>query len=470
MALELGIFHNGATDLSTKTVDEMVVPDGNLQAVAESYARVQVNQVRQGVLADRLGFDYFFMTEHHFQPEGAEFSPNPLLTETAIAALTKRIRLAQGTNVTTQHHPVRIAEQAAMLDIISGGRLEFGVGRGYQPREVEVLGAALGSTTQDQERNRAFFEEAFEVILKCWTEDSFSHRGEFFSIPPRYTRWHHRQTMAYFRDGSVGRKLEQVLRVAGDDSYATSAMPISAKETTLSELQVFPKPVQKPYPQIWQPLTSPRSIQYAAQHGINGYFNASPVARLRRDLESYYAAAEQAGWPDRLGRGQFKFGWDADRRRGVITDRMIHIVGNDIGDLDRAARGVEAQWDFYGAFGFSAALSEPGEPRYPVDLKVTADLLRSKGVALHGSVDYITEKLLEMRELGGYGDDFMLNCHFELAGFSGAEIEEQMCCFAEEIAPTLAAACGGRVHHPDSDVNLDVDDRVMTPAPLSGAR
>ena len=130
----------------------MVIPDGDLQALAESYARVQIGQIRQGVLADQLGFDYYFMSEHHFQPEGAEFSPNPLLAETAIAALTKRIRLAQGTNVTTEHHPVRIAEQAAMLDIISGGRLDFGIGRGYQPREVETLGAAFGSTIQDQEK------------------------------------------------------------------------------------------------------------------------------------------------------------------------------------------------------------------------------------------------------------------------------------------------------------------------------
>src|SRR4051795_7975688 len=115
MTVEFGIFQNGATDLPTKVVDEMVVPDGDLQALAESYARVQIGQIRQGVLADQLGFDYYFMSEHHFRPEGAEFSPSPLLAETATAALTKRIRLAQGTNVTPEHHPVRIAEQAAML-------------------------------------------------------------------------------------------------------------------------------------------------------------------------------------------------------------------------------------------------------------------------------------------------------------------------------------------------------------------
>ena len=456
MAFEIGIFQNGASDLPTKVVDDMVIPDGDLAALAEAYARVQVNQVRQGVLADKLGFDYYFMSEHHFQPEGAEFSPNPLLTETAIAALTKRIRLAQGTNVTTQHHPVRIAEMGAMLDILSGGRLEFGIGRGYQPRELEVLGGVLGSTAQDQERNRAFFEETFEIILKCWTEDSFAHRGEFFTIPPTYTRWHHRQTMAYFRDNPAGPPLERVLRVAGGDEYATSGMPISAKETTLRELQVFPKPLQKPHPQIWQPLTSARSIAFAAGHGVNGYFNASPVERMKRDVDRYFLAAEKAGWPDRLGRGEFKYGWDSERRRGVITDRMVHIVDDGIGDLERAGRGVEVQWDFYGAFGFSGALTNPGETPYPLDMKVTAALLREKGVALHGSVDQVIEGLLAVKEGVGYGDDFMVNCHFELAGFAGSEIEEQMQCFAERVIPVLARECGGRVQQPASTVDFAV--------------
>lgn len=461
MAIEVGIFHNGATDLPTTVHDDMVIPDGSLGELSESYARVQVNQIRQGVLADRLGFDYFFMTEHHFQPEGAEFSPNPIVAEMAIAALTKRIRLGQATNVLTEHHPVRLAEQGAMLDIVSGGRLEFGVGRGYQPREVEVLGAVLGASIQDGERNRQFFEEAFEVLMKCWTEESFSHQGEFFSLPPRYTRWHHRQTMAYFDSRSDGPSVENVLNLAGFDRGGVlsgrGSTSITSHETTMRELQVYPKPVQAPYPQLWQPLTSPRSVEFAARNGINGYFNASPVRRLKQDLEFYYETAEKYGWPDRLDRGQFKFGWDSERRRGVMSDRQIHIIDDGIGDVDRAARGIEAQWDFYGAFGFAGALNEPGESPLPNDIKVTADLLKSKDVALHGSVDFIIEKLLAMKEQAGYGDDFMVNCHFEMAGFEGAEIEDQMQCFAERILPELANECGGRVDRAPSDVDFGAD-------------
>jgi alkanesulfonate monooxygenase SsuD/methylene tetrahydromethanopterin reductase-like flavin-dependent oxidoreductase (luciferase family) len=84
-------------------------------------------------------------------------------------------------NILPWWHPIRVAEQAAMLDVISGGRLEFGIGRGYQPREAEVFGRPYGATIQDQERNRSYYHEAYEIIMKAWTQPSFSHHGEFFS-------------------------------------------------------------------------------------------------------------------------------------------------------------------------------------------------------------------------------------------------------------------------------------------------
>jgi alkanesulfonate monooxygenase SsuD/methylene tetrahydromethanopterin reductase-like flavin-dependent oxidoreductase (luciferase family) len=439
--IEVGVFHNGASDLPViVTEDGIAINQGTLADTQRSAARIQVNQVRQGVLADQLGFDYFFMTEHHFQPEGAEFSPNPLQTETAIAALTKRIRLGQGANILTWHHPVRIAEQAAMLDILSGGRLEFGIGRGYQPRETEVLGGQLGATIQDQERNRAFFEEAYDILLKCWTEESFSYHGEFFTLPPSYTRWNHRQTIAYFSQAGVGRSLDDVIKLGAPDMYS-SGNPVLASTTKLTELQVYPQPIQKPHPQIWEPITSPRSVRFAAERGVNGYFIVEPNARLRENIALYYEEAAKAGWPDRLDRGEFKFGWDCERRRGIITGRYIHIVDKGIGDMDRAGRALEVQWDYYGPFGFAAVLADPGEE---VDMgrKVTAEELRRRGTAIHGSVDQVISRIMEIKEVCGY-DDFMFNAWFEMAGFEGSEVEDQMRCFAEEVLPVLRRECGG---------------------------
>ena len=88
----------------------MVVNDGTLADTHQSFQRAVIAQVRQAILADRLGFNFWFMTEHHFQPEGPEFSPNPLLVEAAVAAQTKRIRLGQQANIITWWEPVRLAE------------------------------------------------------------------------------------------------------------------------------------------------------------------------------------------------------------------------------------------------------------------------------------------------------------------------------------------------------------------------
>src|SRR4029453_5648745 len=132
--IEIGIFHNGASDLKAVTTSAgVVVNDGSLEEVHKSYNRVLIGQIRQGILADRLGFDYWFMTEHHFMPEGPEFSPSPLLTEAAIASQTKRIRFGQMANILPWWHPLRVAEQAAMLDVISGGGLGVGLGPGSPP-------------------------------------------------------------------------------------------------------------------------------------------------------------------------------------------------------------------------------------------------------------------------------------------------------------------------------------------------
>lgn len=451
--IEIGVFHNGATDLPIKTNAEGVTFNaGNLAAVHAAAQRTTVNTIRQGVLADQLGFDYWFQTEHHFQPEGAEYSPNPLLSETAIAALTKRIRLGQAANILTWWHPIRFAEQAAMLDVISGGRAEIGIGRGYQPRESEVFGWPYGSTIQDQEKNRSYYEEAYNIIIKAWTEPSFSHHHEFYSIPPSYTRWNHQQTMAYFSQPDLERSLDQVVKVGRTDSSAGGS-PVVATTTTLRELQVFPQPLQKPYPQLWEPLTSERSVRWAAQRGINGYFIAEPNSRLRKNIETYYAEAEKQGWPDRQNRGAFKFGWDCQKRRGVVTCRYIHVAEKGLGNLERAAHALELQWDYYGPFGFAAILAEADEPYYSAKMKVTADLLRQKEVAIHGSKQYVIDKIMKIKQECGY-DDFLFCAWFELGGFQSEEIEAQMQYFAEEIMPVLKRECGGSPQQPSSTANL----------------
>ncbi len=457
--LEVGMFHNGATDLPAvaSKPDGVPVPDASLEEVHESYQRITARQVRQAILAEQLGFNYVFFTEHHFQPEGAEFSPNPLITLAAIASRTNRIRLGQMANILPWWHPIRLAEQAATLDVISGGRLEFGIGRGYQPREAEVFGKPYGSTVQDQERNRRYFEEALELILKCWTQPSFSHQGEFFTIPPSYTRWHHWGTIGYFNQPKAGRSVDQVLNIAPADMYSMmSAQPLYATTTTLKEISVFPQPLQKPYPQMWEPSNSERSVRYSARHGINAFTVPDSNERVKANVEAYYDESEKEGWPDRLNRGQWKYGWDAEKKRGYGCCRWVHIVPPGPGAkaaIERFKRSLEFQWNYYSPFGIAALLADPGEEPPDAYKLIPADLVIEKGLAFVGTADEVVDKIMNVKEVVGY-DDFMFTAWFEGTSYTQEEIEEQMHRFAADVLPSLAKACGGLVENPAVNVDL----------------
>lgn len=461
--IELGIFDGGATDLPFKrTASGMRVVDATLAEQRIASQRLQQAQVRRGVLADRLGFDYYWMTEHHFGVEGAELSTNPVQLETAIAALTERIRLGQMANILGFWHPLRLAEQIAILDILSGGRAEVGIGRGYQGREAETFGYIFGSTTQDQERNRAQYEEAYELLLKAWTEDSFSHRGEFFSVPPSYTVWNHEQTIAYFAEGPAGVDVDDVFRL-GPPPSAASGPPVTSGTTTLRQLSVQPTPVQRPHPPIWQPLNSERSMRWAARKGINGNFIFETDDALRPKIDIYLEEAAKHGWPDYLDRGEFKPGWDAARHRGVTTGRVVHIQDPSLkhADVRRHGESQMFQWDFFKQFGFTAILANPGE-KPDMNLQVTPELLWEKGVVAAGSKQQVIDSLLTTKNKVYPDSDFMTNIWFESAGLGHEVIEEQMQFFAEEIMPVVRRECGGGPDLPASTASLVPDNGQVT--------
>jgi hypothetical protein len=136
------------------------------------------------------------------------------------------------------------------------------MGRGYQPRENETLGRPYGSTIQDQERNRKSFEETVAIIQKCWTQPSFSHRGENFSIPPTYTKWNHKQTIAYFGMDKVERRLEDVIAI-GAPRHIPPAIRCGRRRPCWS-CRSFRNRQKAASVQIWEPVTSSRSLKWAA--------------------------------------------------------------------------------------------------------------------------------------------------------------------------------------------------------------
>jgi alkanesulfonate monooxygenase SsuD/methylene tetrahydromethanopterin reductase-like flavin-dependent oxidoreductase (luciferase family) len=176
---------------------------------------------------DKYGYDTLWLAEHHFQHEGYECLPNILMLAVHLAHLTKTLRIGCGFNIAPMWHPLRLAEDYAMADILSHGRVVFGVGRGYHTREVETFGSPL----LDQNANRELFEEQVDIIFKAFNNESFSHKGKHYTLPPE----------------------------------------VPYRGYTLKELTLVPRPARLPV-ECWQPIQggSQRALDFMARHGIQG--------------------------------------------------------------------------------------------------------------------------------------------------------------------------------------------------------
>src|SRR5260221_10950112 len=129
----------------------------------------------QAILADGIGMHSAWIGEHHFDSLGVNSRPDILLSN--IASVTKNIRLAPAVTVLPLHHPVHVAEMWATLDLLSGGRVDFATGRGYDRKEYAPFGADFMASAE-------IFDEGIEVLLKAWNSPGpWSHRGRFYDIP-----------------------------------------------------------------------------------------------------------------------------------------------------------------------------------------------------------------------------------------------------------------------------------------------
>jgi alkanesulfonate monooxygenase SsuD/methylene tetrahydromethanopterin reductase-like flavin-dependent oxidoreductase (luciferase family) len=130
--------------------------------------------LEQAVLAEELGFTTAWCAEHHGSDYGT--FPSPAIFAAALSQRTTTLRIGVAASILPFQNPVRTAEDWAMIDVLSGGRLDFAVGRGYQPREFAMMGA-------DPSTSRAVFDEAIQIVLGLWTTDGpFSFHGEHFTV------------------------------------------------------------------------------------------------------------------------------------------------------------------------------------------------------------------------------------------------------------------------------------------------
>lgn len=192
---------------------------------------------KQAEIAARGGMHGVWMTEHHFSNYG--YSPNPLMVLGGVAREFPVLHVGTAILVMPLWHPVRLAEDLAILDIMADGKLIVGIGRGYQPYEFLGLG-------QDIAHNREQTVEATDLMIKCWTQDDLTFEGCFYNVQEPIT--------------------------------------------------VLPRPVQAPYPEIWCATTSPQSIEYAAKAGFQFMVSTAFTApEIKQQHEFIADAMEDAG-------------------------------------------------------------------------------------------------------------------------------------------------------------------------------
>jgi len=137
-------------------------------------ARVMAEEVARAELADALGFDDVWVPEQHFSPYC--LAGDALLLAGNLAARTRRVRIGTAVVNLTFTHPLRFVERVALLDHLTGGRVDVGVGRGYQFPQYGVFGVPIDET-------RAIFDEALDVVLRAWRGEDFTYEGKYFRIP-----------------------------------------------------------------------------------------------------------------------------------------------------------------------------------------------------------------------------------------------------------------------------------------------
>ena len=146
------------------------LPCADEQSPADRYA----DTISQAQLADELGYDTVWLAEVHFNPRFSVL-PAPLLLGSAIAQTTKKLKIATAVNLMPLHHPVRLAEEFATLDVISRGRAILGTGRGAMLQQYRGYGV-------DVEEGRDRFVEGLDMVLKAWTSDELNYEGKYYQV------------------------------------------------------------------------------------------------------------------------------------------------------------------------------------------------------------------------------------------------------------------------------------------------
>ena len=328
--------------------------------------------VEQAGYAEQLGFDSIWLAEHHFHSFGGLFSATPVIGS-AIAQRTSTIRIGTAVILLPYHNPLRVAEDYATLDCLSGGRLQFGIGHGFVKWEALTFGIPL-----DELRDR--FRENLEVILKTWSEPVLNHKGLFHEY---------------------------------------------------HGVEVWPRPLQQPYPAVWMAATSTvESFELAGRRGFHLMLIPflHDVEELRLKVEAYFDARRAAG-------------------HDQSTARVLAVYHMNVGESSAEARAAVARGlaEYHEAATHANSLT-PGmkdpesyrshEHHRAQMRQLTFDDMVSRSRVLAGSAQEIRERVEYVRERLYLTD---LAGNFALGGLTDDQARASMRRFIEQVASNVRA-------------------------------
>ena len=387
MITKIGSLFAGNVDLDDiglagTPANDRWLPDDQLASVFEKCEAICE-------VMDRRGYSTFWAAEHHFQREGYECIPNLLMLFVHLAHLTKQLNFGCGFNINPMWHPLRLAEDYATADILTNGRIKFGVGRGYHSREVETFGNPI----IDQDANRELFEEQIDVIFKAFNERSFSHHGKHYDIPPN----------------------------------------VPYRGYDLKEITLVPRPRTLPV-ECWQPIVSAsdRALDFMARNGIKGMIGGGAATGGASD-------DVVKRWQEALAR----HGKETELGGDLIISYSVQIADTEQQAIDQARDWVGERIKMFGPLGFVPgltaeqldALTDPR--RAPSAGLPTIEQGVRSGSWFVGPPDGIIEKLQEVQDR--YPGLEEINIGVTNMGMPLKATLEQLEWFGEAVLPKFTA-------------------------------
>ncbi|MCS6924762.1 MAG: LLM class flavin-dependent oxidoreductase [Candidatus Binatia bacterium] len=290
---------------------------GILQFFSWPERRVALPTVYQRALQrieimDRTGYDAVWLTEHHFSDYSV--CPSIPVMGTYAAARTQRLRIGAGVTLAAFYHPLRLAEEIALLDLLSGGRVNWGAGRGFDPREFKTFNVPM-------HESYARFREVVDIVVQAWTQERLTYKGQFFSF---------------------------------------------------EDVEVLPKPLQRPHPPMWVAAASPEAITWAASVGYSILMDPHSTHTELGKKRALYEEQLQAHGYTIAG-------------RDIPMARLLAIASSEAQAVEVARQG--AQW----------MLKTYVDPRMfamgmdPVQRYVDA-------VVIHGTPEHVIDEIARLRE------------------------------------------------------------------------